>query len=354
MNINSWAKGNTTFTGAKATQWFSFVGNLSKNRQDAIYGHSIFDEPALSRANDVKSWIAYAKKTTPNKLAYVNLLPCYVFKTRAEYETYLDTFLSSNGPDKFDVVSYDFYPFIQGGIKPDFFYNLYILDKKARGRPIWYFVLTTKHREYVEIDDYKLNFMVFAPLIYGAKGTMYFTYETVTGSTMPFGDALVAPDNKPTSKYYTVQSINKFLRDVWGPIVMNSEKIGTYHMSKNPYNQSLQDEEFIKDNTPFIADINDENIAVGIFHSLKDPNEYNLLIFNKSSSPISRTVVSLKGVNNSVSISVPYDKYTSQASAFQQQNTQPDKKRNTTKVIFSLSPGEGRIIKLKNVVAIQK
>lgn len=341
MNYKTLEKGNTTFTSAKATDWFNFVSTLSKKRQDAIYGQLIFDEPSVSRAADVKSWVTYAKKTMPGKLAYVNLLPCYVFKTRAEYESYLDIFLSSNGPDKFDVVSYDFYPFIQGGIKPEFFYNLYILDKKAQGRPLWYYVLTTKHREYVEIDTYKLNFMVFAPLIYGAKGTMYFTYETNATSKMPFGDALIGADYKPTSKYYTVKAINKFLRDVWGPIVMNSEKTGTYHVSKNPYNQALQDAEIINDKTPLIADINNENIAVGIFHSLKDPNEYNLMVFNKSSSNINNTVVSLKDTYKSVSISVPYNKFTSSNNAFLQQ------KSNTTKVSFSLSPGEGRIIKLK-------
>ena len=350
MNPVSWGKGNSTFNPTQATQWFDFIGNLSSNKQAAIYGYSIFDEPAVSRAKDVKTWVSYAKKRTPDKLAYVNLLPSYVFKTRDEYEAYLDTYLSSSGPDKLDVVSYDFYPFIQGGIKPDYFYNLYILDKKTQGRPFWYFALTTKHREYIEVGDYEINFMVFAPLIYGAKGILYFTYETITGSSMPFGDAIIASNNKPTSKYYTIKSINGFLRDVWGPIVMNSEKTGTYHMSQNPYNQSLQNSEIVNSNTPFIAGISDKNIAVGIFRSLKNPGEYNLLLFNKSSSSVN-TVVSLKGSYNNVSVSVPYKKYASSKNAFEKQNAQTA--NNITKININFAPGEGRILKLTNVTTNQ-
>lgn len=348
MNEASWGKGNTTFNNAKAAQWLDYTTKLDKDRSNALYGYFIFDEPLIPRQKDIKNWVSYVKGRDKNRLAYINLLPAYLFKTHEEYEKYLDTFLSGNDSGKFDVISYDFYPFLKDGILPEYFYNLDILKQKANGRPIWCFALTTKHREHPEIGPYELNFMVFAPLTYGVKGMLYFTYETIVGSSVEFGKALVDPNNAPTTKYYQVKNINRFLSKVAGPIIMNSANVGTYHVSEEPYtNQSLQPDDMLNKNTPVVNKIDNENMMVGIFKS--NNGEYNLLLFNKSSDRLRQVAITLKGnYQNKTSLSVPYTQYKeSTTNAFQSLSGTYDSANDLTRVVVSFDAGEGRILKLK-------
>lgn len=345
MNEHSWGKGNATFNQVEANQWFTWLQGLDAKKKSALYGYYIFDEPGVDRVNDIINWVSFAKSKDTKRLAYVNLLPSFVFKTRDIYENYLDTYLTNIASSaKLDVVSYDFYPFIKGGIKPDYFYNLYMLNKKSQGRPIWCYALTTAHREYTEVGNYELNFMVFSPLIYGVKGILYFTYETIVGSTMPFSNALVDAKSQPTSKYYHVKAINKWLAQEWGPIVMSSERLGTYHVSKLPYNQDIQPDEKINANTPIVASIDDPNMAVGIFRSKKNDGEYNLLFINKSASDLNNVRIALKGTysKNNVSVSDPFDKGT----GFSPLNTTINNSTHTTIINVDFDAGAGRIIKI--------
>lgn len=350
LNLASSQKANVNFSAAKAGDWFSFASKLSADQRKAFYGYFVYDEPWARDVAVVKKWVSYFKTKDPNKLAYVNLAPCYVFKTREQYEEYLDSYLTSSNPsERLDVVSYDFYPFIQNGIKTDYFYNLSVLRKKSAGRPLWACVLTTKHREYTDIGPYELNFMMFAPLTYGFKGLVYFTYQTVVGSTMPFGPAMIL-NNKPTDKYYRIQKANAFIRDVWGPLVMNAQSVGVYQVSSKPYNQQPMDDELITPQTPVISKLGNDNLAAGIFKSQATPQEYNLMLFNKSSATLKSIPITVKGnYLNKAKVAISYMKYVPGNNAFSKLTGTYDNKSNTTTLLIDFAPGEGRVLKLSGV-----
>ncbi|QJB34097.1 hypothetical protein HF324_23385 [Chitinophaga oryzae] len=347
VNLNSAKKKGVDFNAAQAADWVKFVTGLDEKKRSAFYGYFIYDEPLPKDAAPIRKWMAFAKTKDPGKLAYLNLLACYVFKTRKEYEDYLDAYISpANSPETPDVISYDFYPFIQKGIKDNFFYNLYILRKKAAGRPLWSCVLTTKHREYTDVGPYQLNFMVFAPVTYGFKGLLYFTYQTIVGSNMPFGAAMIA-NNQPTTKYFQIQKINAFMRDVWGPIVMNSISTGVYHVSGQPYNQQPEEGEEITASTPIIAAVKDNNMAVGVFKSLVKNGEYNLMLFNKSAKSLKQVPVVLKNnLVSKVSLAVPYLSYRKGIKVFSPLKATYNSTSNTTTVYVDFKGGEGRVLKL--------
>jgi hypothetical protein len=352
IDLNSSRKKNIAFSASKGTDWLDFTKKLDPAKRNALYGYMVYDEPLMSGKDAVRQWVGYMKKGDSKKLAYLNLLPIFVFKSRDEYGKYLDTFLLGNNmSQRPDIVSYDFYPFTNDGLTADYFYNLYIAKQKAEGRPMWCYALTTKHNKYTEVDPYQLNFMVFAPVMYGFKGILYFTYQTIVGSSVPFGPAVVDADFKPTSKYYQIQKINNFLTGLWGPIVFNSSNVGVYHASSQPYNnQSIEQEELLSSSTPLVADLGNDNLAVGIYKSLNSPGEYNLFVFNKAQTAIKNVGISLKGnYKNSVTLSVPYSSYTSTKAAFMPAKAIYDQNSAQTKVQVSFQPGEGRVLKLTGV-----
>ncbi|PUZ21230.1 hypothetical protein GA0116948_11259 [Chitinophaga costaii] len=347
MNEVSWAKGNNSYSNAKANQWLSTTTTMSAPKKRAFEGYFVYDEPSVSRQDDIKNWINYIKSSDPNKLAYVNLLNVNSFPSCSSYESYLDDYLSARD-FKLDVASFDFYPFVNNGqLRPNYFYNLRILQDKAKGRPVWCYVLTTKHATYDEINEYKMNFMIFAPLAYGVKGILYFTYATIPGAT--WGEALVDLNDKPTKKYYQVQKVNRFLSKVWGPIAMSSANLGVFHVSKQPFtSQDIDDSQILDKKTLLISDISNENMMAGIFKSQNNAGEYNLMIVNKLDNMVSKVKITLKGnFQNKVSASVPYSTYKSGNKAFNQVTTTYNSSSKTTSVILDFDAGEGRILKVR-------
>jgi hypothetical protein len=352
LNMASSQKKNVNFNQGKADEWIKFVAGLSPEKKKALYGYFIYDEPYQRDEKSVRGWMGYVKARDPSRLAYLNLAPVYVYKDEKEdYEKYLDTYLNpSSSAEKPDVVSYDFYPFVKSGLRKDYFYNLSVLRKKAAERPLWYCVLTTQHGEYKAIGKYELNFMTFAPLIYGAKGVFYFTYQTIIGSTMPYGEAITLKGN-PTSKYYQVKQMNYFLRAVWGPLVMNSSYKGTYHASAQPYSQSAVPQgEIINGRTPLISKLGNASLALGIFQSLVNREEYNVIVVNKSSSSLKQIPIVIKGnATNNVSVSLPYASIKDAKSAFLKTKTSYNRSSNSTTIWIDFLPGDARIIRIAGV-----
>ncbi|MBC9933814.1 hypothetical protein [Chitinophaga qingshengii] len=351
INLSSSKKNGVDFNAAQAADWLKFVSGFDAQQRSAFYGYFVYDEPLPKDAAAIRKWMAFVKTKDPGKLAYLNLLPVYVFKTRQEYENYLDSYISPvNSPETPDMISYDFYPFIQGGIKDNYFYNLYILRKKAAGRPLWGCVLTTKHREYTDVGPYQINFMVFAPVTYGFKGLLYFTYQTIVGSSMPFGAAMIADNKQPTNKYFQIQKINAFMRDVWGPIVMNSTSTGVYQISGQPYNQQPEDGETITAGTPLLAAVKNNNMTIGVFKSLVKNGEYNLMLFNKSAQTLKQVPIVLKNnLVSRVSLAVPYTNYRKGVKVFSPLKASYNSSSNTTTVYVDFQGGEGRVLKVSGV-----
>lgn len=352
MNEVSWEKKNYhTFTNAKASNWLTTTKTMAPQKRQAFEGYFIFDEPVVDKMQDVKNWVSYVKRTDPGKLAYVNLLPRQVFQSDQIFENYSDT-LTSTGPNGYnlDVISYDMYPFMSGNrFKDGYFYTLETYKEKAKGRPVWSYALVSPVNNEYTSNEYQLRFMVFVPMAYGQKGILYFTYETI--GTSNFGPGLTTEDGKPLPSYYQAQKMNRFLTQIWGPIVMASDNMGTYHISKQPFpGQQIADAQMLNNKTPLVSDISNENMLFGVFKSQNNLGEYNLMIVNKDGNKANKVRITLKGnYQNKVSASVPYDGYRSGQQKFTPLTATYNSGKNTTNVVMDFDPGEGRILKVQGV-----
>ncbi|MES2378406.1 MAG: beta-galactosidase [Bacteroidota bacterium] len=337
----------SSYTDSTANKLFEFIHSLPEN--NLVDGYHLRDEPAIKEAAGLKKWIRAIKTRDPNKLAHINLLPSS--RTHEYYEAYLDTFLTTKDPlTKLDIVSYDCYPFVKDTLRKDYFYNLYILHKKAEGRPLWYYSLTTPHRNYNDPGMYELSFTAFCPIAYGGKGIMYFTYVTLPHNPEHFGTALIDTLGKPSVKYEYVKKINKYISEIIGPIVMRSKLLGTYHVSHQPYNQWISEEELLGTGKGIIVAIHNKNILAALFKDSTRRNLAYLFLVNKSVEKQTQIPVLLKGhVNGNIKISVPVEQYSRSSRKFVLQAYKYDNVNDETIVYADLEPGEARIISFNNI-----
>jgi hypothetical protein len=141
---------------------------LPSNLRTTMIGYAVKDEPLLSDVPKMTKYLERFKINDPTKLAYINLLPVYGFGSYSEYENYLDVFVNQSS-----VISFDHY------LNKDYYYNLKIVRKKAGTKPFWVYPDPTfiKSMSMPSPTAASLQLQSFAPLAYGAKGLIYFTYE---------------------------------------------------------------------------------------------------------------------------------------------------------------------------------
>ncbi|SEL01124.1 Beta-galactosidase [Chitinophaga rupis] len=333
-----------TFNNNKADLLIDHFKSKDTDYKDALYGYNFGGEFPKQLSPNVKKWAGYFKEKHPGKLVYTYLLPRYAFNSDAAYEDYVDGYLKSdNGANAIDIAAFDFYPFIGGDkVRDKYFYNLDVIQKKSGTRPFWVYVLTTKHLVYPDPDEYQLNFMSFCPIAYGAKGLIYFTYETLPKGKVDFGEGLIDRNGRPTPKYYIAQRNNHYIHDILGPIVMSSQLMETDHVSNEPTLEDVSDQLLTRKNK-YIKKINDDNILVGIF---KKGTEYNFIVINKARNPVAGLNITLSaGLGSQYFLSPALKDYKGQAD-FTVTTPALDKARNAI-IKMDLSGGEIRVIKVK-------
>jgi hypothetical protein len=296
------------FSDSAAQKVLAHFKSLDPKRREAIGGYSFGGEFPVTKASQVKKWAGFYNNNDTDRPAYTYLLPCYGFKSRREYESYLDNYLSEDDPKhKLKIVAYDYYPFLSPVLMSSYFYNLGIIKEKAGDRPVWYFIQSTIKKALPDINDYQLRFMAYCPLAYGSKGALYYTYESLP---VKFGlnyyDAIIGLDGNPTPKYYKVKTINYYITNFAGPIIMNNDYVGTYHVSNSPTNEDIPDKYILANNNRYVKSIDNKNILVGIFEN-KKLKKYFLMLVNKSagdaigikvSVPGSKTIIAYPGSEN--------------------------------------------------------
>ncbi len=281
-------------TAAAVTDHYGkFLATRFPSRRNVLFGYNLGDEPRVADAQNVKNWIAHIKRSDESKLAYVNLLPSYGFKNRAEYEAYVDTFINDpvamNRPD---VVSFDHYPlFGNGAVRQDYFYNLRIIGTKAGARPFWVYIQSVDHLNYVDPSAEHLRFMVFCPIAYGARGLGYFTYGQPDDAD--YRDALVNACEVQTPKYGIARTINRYIHDILGPVVMQARWKGAYHASNKPTGEA--DELLVAARAPCISAVGNDSCLVGMFQSKTDTATYYCLLVNKALVSVHKVTVAFNG-----------------------------------------------------------
>jgi hypothetical protein len=221
----------------------------------------------------------------------------------------------------------------------NYFWGLSETRKLAGNKPLWCYPLTSNHTNRVPVNHPWLShintcsdtinvtytnptynhimFMDFCPLAYGAKGLVYFTYDKLPHNNFFYNAITDSINGTCTQRYEEVKNINNYIKNIVGPIVMQSEWLGAFHKSSLPTNEAelssngeLKLDLLTSSRNSIISDVSNNNILFGLFKKSYPSlycNNYNILVVNKDlkSTPTSFTV-SLKGNwRNQISIAQP-------------------------------------------------
>lgn len=295
-----------------------FRNAIDDDLEDNLFGMFLAEEPGPNRYDNIHQWTEFFKRSYPEKPVLYNLLPIYSAwfpstsdsTNKERYDHYLDLYITQNQPD---VFYYDYYPFYtSSNIKSSYFYNMRAIRQKAGDIPYWATVLVWPEEGTGIMDprEKHLRYMSFAPIAYGAKGVIYYDYRHGFMNN--------------SSKYNSIQGINRYLKDIVAPVVMTSKNTATLHNSVSPYTTNssypLETSEYISNNFTVVSSINKTQPMVGLFSRsyLADPQAMEVgssyaWLFNKDTATVlSNIQVSLNGDYRSrVAVSSQIDAYLS-------------------------------------------
>lgn len=154
-------------------------------------GLHVKDEPSDKDTTTIREVVRELRSANPNKLFLVNLFPTYYRDDFENYNGYARSYLSDT--TLLQVVCFDnYYPnslFTDNPNDgtPQYYSNLALLRQLSGSRPMWSYVLTTEKRVVSQSTDWQRAFLrisAFAPLAYGAKGLIYYTFDTPDGGRL--------------------------------------------------------------------------------------------------------------------------------------------------------------------------
>jgi hypothetical protein len=174
-----------------------------------LYGYFLRDEPANKDFPDLAEWAAKIKAVDPDHVIYLNLFPNYA-PDEVLGSTYPEHVRKFIDEVKLPLVSFDFYPVTEGGIRERWWENLEVISREsaAAGLPFWAFALSTAHKPYPVPTMASLRLQFYTDLAYGAQGLQYFTYWNPVPGTWDFHDAPIDLDGNRTPVYDLVKEMN--------------------------------------------------------------------------------------------------------------------------------------------------
>lgn len=200
----------------------------------ACWGYMLLDEPGPEQFPELARKGEIVRERRPGKLAYTNLLPNYARRWRhgnGSYEEYVRRFCEEVHPD---VLSMDHYPHFRPDLdgREDYCDNLATLRDLALEYdvPMWNFFNAMPFQDHTDPTEAQIRWQIFTSLAYGAKGVMYFCYQTVGGWEFPKGNAMIAIDGSKTHHWYEAQRMNAQLK-AWGPTLMKLKSTLVYRVA---------------------------------------------------------------------------------------------------------------------------
>ncbi|ASK30733.1 hypothetical protein CEY12_11665 [Chryseobacterium sp. T16E-39] len=325
-------------TGYKQEFLDAFKNHLPTGLDQAIMGIFLGDEPQIGDLNNVKKWTNFFNTNYTQQPTFYNLFPRYgPFADDASYESYLDKYINENSTS---FVSYDHYPFENNmPFRTDYFYNMRVFKEKlGYNRPFWFVIQSNK--DYApEPYEPKLRFLTSSAIAYGAKGLLYWSY--INGF------------EENAANYASIQKVNKYIKEVVGPVVLTADYITALHKSDTYMNQGrpFDSSELVDLNsTGVIRDVSNNNILLALYQKADvSSTDYYIWIMNKDvSTTATSTKINLEGAYLSSSISPRVDTYISPNNGFVTINRTLNHVTNiTTITIPELKPGEGVMLKVK-------
>jgi hypothetical protein len=220
--------------GLKALVWTEGGDPKSWPTDKNIWGYALQDEPNAAEFPKLREQAEAIERLYPGKLAYVNLFPDYASPGQLgspDYKTHVRQFIETVKPG---VLSMDHYPIF----KPDtdgrdrYCGNLAVMREQslAAGIPFWNYFNTMPYGPHTDPTESQLRWQIFASVAYGAKGVLYFCYDTPDGGEFPKGGGILARDGTKTRHYEHAKRLNAELRAL-GPTLMQLTSTGVYRVT---------------------------------------------------------------------------------------------------------------------------
>ena len=179
----------------------------------ALFGYSLGDEPNNARFPVLADMADRLRSVDPDHVIYVNLFPNYAPDEvlGSTYPEHVRKYIEEVRPP---LVSFDFYPVTEDGIRERWWENLEVISREsaAAGLPFWAFALSTSHKPYPIPTMASLRLQFYTDLAYGAQGLQYFTYWNPVPGTWDFHDAPIDLDGNRTPVYDLVKAMNAELQ----------------------------------------------------------------------------------------------------------------------------------------------
>jgi hypothetical protein len=179
----------------------------------ALFGYFLRDEPVNKDFPDLAAWADRIKAVDPDHVIYLNLNPNYAPEEYlgSPYREHVHKFIEEV---RLPLVSFDFYPVTESGIRERWWENLEDISQEsaAAGLPFWAFALSTAHKPYPIPTMASLRLQFYTDLAYGAQGLQYFTYWNPVPGTRDFHDAPIDLDGNRTPVYDMVKAMNAELQ----------------------------------------------------------------------------------------------------------------------------------------------
>ncbi len=196
-------------------------------------GYFLRDEPTCAGFPDLAAFAERIRRADDTKLLYLNLLP-HVPPVHLQAESYTDYVARFIKEVKLGMVSFDHYPVVFNGVKPNYYANLEDIASEAKkaGVPFWAFSLATAHNDYPVANRAAMRMQIFSNLAYGAQGIQYFTYTTPMGTIWNFHNAPIDEKGQRTEVYDRIAEINHEVQSL-SKVFLGAKVIKLRHTGEN-------------------------------------------------------------------------------------------------------------------------
>ena len=199
----------------------------------ALYGYFVVDEPSAPTFKGLAEVIAHLAEKDPKHAGFINLFPTYgpPFEPQhgtATYEEYVDRFAKTVRPT---VLSYDHYPFIASGDRPQYFFNLAVIRNAAAAAtiPFWQIALCVQHYDYRHLTEGELRFQAMQTLAFGGRGLLWYTYWYPGEPVDSVKHAMINHDGSRDPHYDMIKAINADAKAI-GDELLPAQSWAAYHV----------------------------------------------------------------------------------------------------------------------------
>ncbi|HLV78664.1 MAG TPA: hypothetical protein VKT32_00240, partial [Chthonomonadaceae bacterium] len=223
------------------------------HRYPALLGYFLTDEPGADQFVGLAEVVAALHKLDPDHLVYINLFPNYATNNldahpsqlgTDNYPLYLQQFVQTVKPD---LLSFDFYGFLEKGDRPGFYGNLAAAQRALASAPpltpLWPVVLSVQHGPYRALTENELRFEAMQALVYGAQGLTYFTYWLPQDDkTFTWSHGILNREGTPGPLYEAISAVNRQVKDI-GKWLYGARNLATFQTGDVPLDGKAQEDD---------------------------------------------------------------------------------------------------------------